>query len=299
MAVTSRRRCGFTLVELLVVVAIIAILIGLLLPAVQKVRESSNRTNCLSNLKQIGLACHACHDVYGVMPPRGAASYTTPISLQGPWKGMKGSIFFLLLPFIGQVPIYEQANGNIITILSDGVPALGHQLPIYRCPSDFSSSTGMGYPYGGAQGDAVGNYSANYLVFGDPTNNSQEGSPRLSNSFPDGTSNTLFFAEQYAWCQYSGQIFSNLWGDNDPGFRAVVCDYTLYTTTTWSPCQRFQFQPKFDTTCDRKYGQMIHPGGMNICFADGASHWVNPTVSQTTWQALADPRDGVPVGDDL
>src|SRR5579872_6429955 len=97
----AAKRCAFTLIELLVVIAIIAILIALLVPAVQKVREAAARTQCINNLKQIGIALHDYHGAFKVLP-EGSHSANDKYWY---WSWMSK-----ILPFIDQEPLYRQAD---------------------------------------------------------------------------------------------------------------------------------------------------------------------------------------------
>jgi prepilin-type N-terminal cleavage/methylation domain-containing protein len=132
------RRIGFSLIELLVVMAIIAVLIGLLVPAVQRVRESAGRTQCANNLKQIALAAHLHHDTHKILPPSRAAMH----------EGQTWA--WTLLVNLDQRPLWEKwgpdepypgfAKGIAPTditakMLEDAVLTMGAQVPQYYCPS--------------------------------------------------------------------------------------------------------------------------------------------------------------------
>lgn len=131
----QKRRTGFTLIELLVVIAIIAILIALLLPAVQQAREAARRTQCRNNLKQIGLAVHNYHDVYGMIPPGwiGADLVTNEPYVDGSngW-GWATKI----LPYLDQMPVYNQINFSLtVQDALNASPRL-QTIPTFLCPSD-------------------------------------------------------------------------------------------------------------------------------------------------------------------
>src|SRR5712664_1637516 len=105
-APAARARAGFTLIESLVVIAIIAVLIGLLLPAVQKLREAGNRSKCTSQLRQLALACHSYLDVHGYLPPGGRHDPPSLCVANDP-RGNKGSWLVYILPFVEQENLFQ------------------------------------------------------------------------------------------------------------------------------------------------------------------------------------------------
>lgn len=129
----SRRRqapraaSGFTLIELLVVIAIIAVLIALLVPAVQKVREAAARTQCVNNLKQLGLAMHSYHDVYKKFP-RNYLQVGSNV-----WEALSANYF--LLPYIEQQSLFNQGQANITNWSWMYNNLMNTPLAVFRCPS--------------------------------------------------------------------------------------------------------------------------------------------------------------------
>ena len=128
---------GFTLVELLVVIAIIGILIGMLLPAVQQVRESARRTECLNNMRQIGLATHSFHDSEGAFPPSRISS--PPNVIPGEECEGPASWFVRLLPYVEQDSLFSLWDLSI-EYESQNNDALATPVPLFLCSSRHSAS---------------------------------------------------------------------------------------------------------------------------------------------------------------
>ena len=210
MKLSSRKRKAFTLIELLVVIAIIAILIALLLPAVQQAREAARRTQCKNNFKQLGLAIHNYHDVFGSVPMGCTIAGTTNGNQIRRFSGHLG-----MLPYIDQAPMYnatmaalEPAGGSSASW--NNVPAVQTQTPHLLCPSDGIAS---GNPeqrnaqtnYMFSRGDNAWDYNQAWHgnggrgirgFFLGVRDDGQGGGPRKFRDVTDGLSNTIAMGER-------------------------------------------------------------------------------------------------------
>ncbi len=297
------RRPGFTLIELLVVIAIIAILIALLVPAVQKVREAAARAHCANNFKQVGLATHALHDVRKILPPLCApcADPSQPgcfTSASTPYGRHIYTAFHFLLPYLEQDNIYKQ-----LSLSGYAGGQYYRPIAVLVCPSDPSVVNLMNTtPYGGANNWGASSIAANNYVFGDPRLGNTWGSAVIPRSIPDGTSNTLFYAEVYGTCGNSGNqavLWGSLWADANSIWRPAYNLGPNKGNVTGYPASLLpQNQPNFINTCDPNRTQSAHTGGLNVCLGDGSVRFVSVNISQATWAAVNDPRDGAIPGSD-
>jgi prepilin-type N-terminal cleavage/methylation domain-containing protein/prepilin-type processing-associated H-X9-DG protein len=296
MSPLSCRKRGFTLIELLVVIAIIAILIGLLLPAVQKVRESAARAKCSNNLKQMGIALHAYHDVNGAFPGGGsnnevyggqtwsAGSLSTSVSGTPPaWNSPNsGGWAFQILPQLEQGNLFSNKNQQVIC---------STPVPVYFCPSRRSPGLTNG-------GMASIDYYANaYNSYGSNLGNGiirpYNQSRANLNTITDGTSNTIAIGDKNLCLATIGNDPTD-----GPSYTWGV-DYGgqgNWDTTTLTNNHSFAAQADLKPSSGCSQGThgfgSSHTGVFNAAYADGSVKSVQFSVSITTLQLLLNINDG-------
>jgi prepilin-type processing-associated H-X9-DG protein len=279
------------LIELLVVIAIVSILIGLLLPAVQKVRDAAARIKCANSLRQISLATHNAHDTNGTLPP--GLGYW-------PRQAAYGTFHFHLLPFLEQNTLYQQSYYNgLYFVANNGV--YSQPVRMYVCPADPS------VPTDGHALDMIGNtwgvasYVVNVQVVcqvgATGTLSATENFARLPDSFPDGTSTTLLLTEKYAQCSNNNYpTGGTFWGYYYTG--SSLQPYHPGCTISWNgysygPASKFVVQPRpYNGGCDPTLASSPHTNGIQAAFADGSVRFLSADITLYTWWYLCTPAGG-------
>jgi prepilin-type N-terminal cleavage/methylation domain-containing protein/prepilin-type processing-associated H-X9-DG protein len=310
----SRRgaaRAAFTLIELLVVIAIIAILIGLLLPAVQKVRDAAARAKCQNNLKQIGLAMHNYHDVNGTLPD-GQIELNTVYY----WNWA-----IQILPFMEQGPLFQKYNNTLPNADPANLPVLQSPVPTYVCPSDLRSGQLIAPETIGPNGS--GNTTLQYMastykvmtgkqdtsstntfggffneaqtamgVFGDAGkgafhSDGQSGlQPEKLIAITDGTSNTIIAGERATRTHFTRGPF---WADSFNLYHnGAASPYSITLIADYDACQA-QVNANF---CKYGWGSLHGAGQINFLFGDGSVRSISTSIDMNVFMALATVRGG-------
>lgn len=297
-------RCAYTLIELLVVIAIIAILIGLLLPAIQKIREAANRAKCANNLKQIVLACHNFHDTYGYLPPpRG--------TYNGNYTSYRGWVCELLPYFEQDNLAKEMFSDPSGWTLGGFYQTYNQTLRLFGCPSDARWKPGApgtdafwGEQISGAltsylgvtgNGEVVTDADWYREVYWGPTNGffqltrslwwpARDAKGRTLSTITDGLSNTLAVGERppsidLKWGWWAFSDYDTLLSVNQ-----VSTTSRITAGCTYPGRFRYPIGGPMNPVCSGQSNHFwsFHLNGANWALADGSVRFISYSAGQTT-----------------
>jgi len=285
---------------LLVVIAIIAILIGLLLPAVQKVREAAARAKCSNNLKQIGIALHAYHDSYSKLPNARGDLFGAPSSTNTYGATTYGGWLCKILPFAEQGPLYN----NLYIWSTPYFDNYVKVVPIYLCPSDARDLTSIPAGYAGMTSyhGVTGSDTTFDAQYTGNSNGIFVASDKFNGGVPltdikDGTSNTLMVGERPP----TQDKYWGWWAVSDYDCLMAVMNEVYenpVTSTGNPPCtapygRYYPGNPNLD--CHANHFYSMHTGGANWALGDGSVAFI-PYAGQPVTPHMAS-RDGGEVFD--
>jgi prepilin-type N-terminal cleavage/methylation domain-containing protein len=288
-------RGAFTLIELLVVIAIIAILVGMLLPAVQKVRAAAALASCKNNLKQIGLALHHYHDVKGAFP----AGYQDPT----PWPQLDNGPGWgwgaFILPYLEQENLFRQINFAADVGDPSNAAVRVQSLKIFLCPADLDIGT-FTVTDGGANSWTLAQGS--YVACNGNDGVDDFTTPPHTGAFVravkgyrvadirDGLSNTFFVADRTVQLSYSTWIGGPTGAQNP--FLMAPGNYGAEVTLLL--CHAGPTGPNTPGVFDADSTMSPHGVGVPYLFGDGSVHFIANSIDVNLWMALATRAGGEP-----